>query len=70
MKNIASIVSGDKAAIDKAFAEGLHVAGERFVLTKTDDGSVYARKVWQRRPGTEMDGRESISDTDGCGIGP
>lgn len=45
MKNIASIVSGDQGAVDKAFAEGLHVAGERFVLTKNDDGSVYARKV-------------------------
>ncbi|KAF3767885.1 Profilin/allergen [Cryphonectria parasitica EP155] len=44
MKNIASIVSGDQAAVDKAFAEGLHVAGERFVLTKNDEGSVYARK--------------------------
>lgn len=47
MKNIASIVSGNQAAIDKAFAEGLHVAGERFVLTKNDEGSVYARKVRQ-----------------------
>lgn len=45
MKNIASIVTGNQAAIDKAYAEGIHVAGERFVLTKTDEGSVYARKV-------------------------
>lgn len=45
MKNIAAIVTGDQAAIDKAYAEGLHVAGERFVLTKTDEGSLYARKV-------------------------
>lgn len=45
MKNIANIVSGNQGAIDKAYAEGIHVAGERFVLTKTDEGSVYARKV-------------------------
>lgn len=46
MKNLASIVTGDQAAIDKAFAEGLHIAGERYVLAKAEDGSVYARKVW------------------------
>lgn len=45
MKNIASIVTGNQASIDKAYAEGLYVAGERFVLTKTDEGSFYARKV-------------------------
>lgn len=45
MKNIAGIVTGDKAAVDKAFAEGIHIAGERFVLTKNDEGSLYARKV-------------------------
>lgn len=45
MKNIASLVTGEKAAIDKAFAEGLHIAGERYVLAKAEEGSVYARKV-------------------------
>lgn len=45
MKNIASIVTGDKAAIDKAFGEGLYIATERYVLAKVEDGSVYARKV-------------------------
>lgn len=45
MKNIASIVTGDQAAIDKAYGEGIHVAGERFVLTKAEEGSAYARKV-------------------------
>ncbi|PSS00626.1 profilin [Coniella lustricola] len=44
MKNISGIVSGNQAAVDKAFAEGLYVAGERYVLTKNDEGSVYARK--------------------------
>lgn len=45
MKNIAEIASGKQAAIDKAYGEGIHVAGERFVVAKVDDGSVYARKV-------------------------
>lgn len=45
MKNIASLVTGEQAAIDKAFAEGLHIAGERYVLAKAEEGSVYARKV-------------------------
>ncbi|KAJ4423711.1 profilin, required for normal timing of actin polymerization in response to thermal stress [Gnomoniopsis sp. IMI 355080] len=44
MKNLASIVTGEQAAIDKAFAEGLHIAGERYVLAKAEDGSAYARK--------------------------
>lgn len=45
MKNLASIVTGEQAAIDKAFAEGVHIAGERYVLAKAEDGSAYARKV-------------------------
>ncbi|KAL7971153.1 profilin [Trichoderma sp. SZMC 28014] len=43
MKAIASIVSKDQAAIDKAYAEGLYIAGVRYVLTKVDEGDVYAR---------------------------
>ena len=45
MKFISSIVGGDSAAKDKAFADGLHVAGERFVLTRAEDRSIYARSV-------------------------
>jgi profilin len=44
MKAISSILSGDAAAKDKAFADGLHVGGERFVLARVEDRSVYARK--------------------------
>ncbi|KAJ4864753.1 profilin domain-containing protein [Trichoderma breve] len=42
MKVIADIVAGNQAAIDKAYAEGIHVAGVRYVLTKTAD-DIYAR---------------------------
>lgn len=45
MKSVADIASGNQAAIDKAYGEGIHIAGERFVVAKVDDGSVYARKV-------------------------
>lgn len=45
MKNIADIVKGESAAVDKAHAEGIHVAGERFVVTRIDDGNIYARQV-------------------------
>lgn len=45
MKNLADIARGDSAAVDKAHAEGIHVAGERFVVTRIDDGNVYARQV-------------------------
>lgn len=48
MKAIASIVSKDQAAIDKAYAEGLYIAGVRYVLTKVDEGDVYARAVGSR----------------------
>jgi profilin len=44
MKNIADVVSGEGGAKDKAFAEGIHIAGERFVLVERD-GSFYGRKV-------------------------
>lgn len=44
MKAISSIVAKDQAAIDKAFAEGLYIAGQRYVLTRVDD-DIYARAV-------------------------
>ncbi|WAO85462.1 Profilin [Fusarium falciforme] len=43
MKAISSIVSEDKAAIDKAFGEGLYIGGERYVLTRVEGRSLYAR---------------------------
>ena len=44
MKSIANILSGDQAAIDKAHAEGIHVAGERFVLIGGHlEGNIYGR---------------------------
>jgi hypothetical protein len=45
MKNLADIAKGESAAVDKAHAEGIHVAGERFVVTRIDDGNIYARQV-------------------------
>jgi profilin len=44
MKVISSIVSGDTAAKDNAFADGLYANGERFVVARAEDQSVYARK--------------------------
>lgn len=44
MKAVASIVSGDAAAKDKAFADGLYIGGERYVLARAEDRSIYARK--------------------------
>ena len=45
MKLISSIVAGDSTAKDKAFAEGLYVGGERFVMARAEDRSIYARAV-------------------------
>ncbi|KAM0200875.1 hypothetical protein ACHAPA_008946 [Fusarium lateritium] len=43
LKTISAIVSGDSGAKDKAFADGLYVAGERFVVARAEDRSIYAR---------------------------
>ena len=43
MKVISSIVGGDEAAKDKAFADGLYVKGDRFVMARAEDRSIYAR---------------------------
>lgn len=46
MKALSAILSGDSAAKDKAFAEGLYVAGTRYVITKADEEEgVYGRSV-------------------------
>lgn len=44
MKVISSIVSGDSGAKDKAFGDGLYIAGERFVMARAEDRSIYARQ--------------------------
>ncbi|KAG5950891.1 hypothetical protein E4U53_004224 [Claviceps sorghi] len=44
MKAIASIVGGDSAAKDKAFADGLFIAGSRYVMARAEDRSIYARQ--------------------------
>jgi len=50
MKNLVAILDGNGAgpAVDKAFGDGLHVGGERFVAFNIADRHVYGRKV--RRP--------------------
>lgn len=45
MKAIASIVNGDAGAKDKAFADGLYIAGSRYVMARAEDRSIYARQV-------------------------
>ncbi|KAG9230541.1 putative profilin [Amylocarpus encephaloides] len=38
------VVAGLSGKTDNLYANGIHVAGERFVLTKAEDRSLYARK--------------------------
>jgi hypothetical protein len=38
-------VTGLSGKPEKLYSDGLHVGGERFVLTKAEDRSLYARKV-------------------------
>jgi profilin len=47
MKLIADILSNAPGASDKAYAEGVFVGGARYVLTKVEGRSLYARKVRQ-----------------------
>jgi len=39
------VVTGLSGNVDKLYAEGFHIAGEKYVLTKAEDRSLYARKV-------------------------
>ncbi|KAH8196067.1 hypothetical protein TruAng_009782 [Truncatella angustata] len=43
-KNLASLVSGSEDSKNKAFSEGVHVAGERYVATRVEDRSAYLRQ--------------------------
>ncbi|KAI3329053.1 Profilin/allergen [Xylariaceae sp. AK1471] len=51
LKNIVNILAaaenekGDQSAVAKAQAEGIHVAGERYVVARIDGRSIYARSV-------------------------
>ncbi|KAI0154951.1 Profilin/allergen [Xylariaceae sp. FL1272] len=50
LKTLASILTaaadekGDQTAVATAQAEGIHVAGERYVVARIDGRSIYARK--------------------------
>ncbi|ORY63206.1 profilin [Pseudomassariella vexata] len=43
MKNLVAILATTKDAVDKAHAEGVHVAGQRYVVTRIEDRSIYGR---------------------------
>lgn len=45
MKHIADILDNAGGAVDKAYAEGVYVGGVRYVLTKVEGRSMYARQV-------------------------
>ncbi|KAI1409098.1 profilin [Hypoxylon sp. FL1857] len=44
MKNLVAILTNSAGAVDKAHADGIHVAGERYVATRIEDRSVYGRQ--------------------------
>ncbi|KAH6671887.1 putative profilin [Halenospora varia] len=41
---VKEIVTGLSGKTDKLYGEGLHIGGEKYVLTKAEDRSLYARK--------------------------
>lgn len=50
MKAIADILSNAPGARDRAHADGIHIGGERYVVTVIDDGTIYARQVRYNEP--------------------
>lgn len=40
---------GDASGLKAVQSNGLHIAGERYVVLKADDRSLYGKKVRQRR---------------------
>ncbi|KAI1335440.1 profilin [Xylariaceae sp. FL0016] len=44
MKNLVAILTATGDAVDKAHADGVHVAGERYVVTRIEERSVYGRQ--------------------------
>ncbi|KAL3420143.1 profilin [Phlyctema vagabunda] len=41
---IKEVISALGGSVDKLYSDGLHIAGERFVVTKAEGRSIYARK--------------------------
>jgi hypothetical protein len=44
MKAVVAALKGGAGA-DKIWGEGVHITGEKYVVTKAEDRSIYARKV-------------------------
>ncbi|KAI5866621.1 profilin [Durotheca rogersii] len=44
MKNLVSVLSGNSAAVDKAHADGIHIGGDRYVVARIEDRSIYGRQ--------------------------
>ncbi len=69
MKNIVAILGNTGDAVDKAHAEGIHVAGERYVVTKIEDRSLYGRQVSFGRNARRKDEEEELGEKGrGAGI--
>ncbi|OTA91676.1 hypothetical protein M434DRAFT_12996 [Hypoxylon sp. CO27-5] len=43
MKNLVAILNDTDGAVAKAQADGIHVAGERYVVARIEDRSIYGR---------------------------
>ena len=65
MKEVVAALAGG-SAIDKARAEGLHVAGERYVVFRAEGRSIYGRKVWQQTPFSRIPCLENTGQGGDC----
>jgi hypothetical protein len=50
LRIISEILLGSERERDNAFADGLYVAGERFVLARAEDWSIWACAVSPNKP--------------------
>ena len=62
---VAAYADPGKEGVKQVQSSGLHIAGERFVVIKADERSVYGKKVgsyssrngtWRRPPGGRLGG--------------
>lgn len=52
MKAIAAILNGDEEVKKNAFADGLYIAGARYVMARVEGRTIYARSVRTPPPAT------------------
>jgi hypothetical protein len=61
------VVAGLSGKVDNLYSNGLHVAGQKYVLNKVDERSLYARKVRPENTATQLPARDMLTGNTGKG---